>query len=122
MKSALTPLLATAALLAAALLHAEDETSSPFAKGTLESLDLSRSRLALQTKTGITNFVFDAQTRVFRQKKRITIDQLKTGEVVALRFLSRAHDAPLAQIIKAPTDEAAASTNGAAPPAPPSPP
>jgi Cu/Ag efflux protein CusF len=58
----------------------------PIAKGTLKEVDLLRHQLKLTTEDGLRTFTYSAQTYVFRDKDRITVDQLKRGEIIALRF------------------------------------
>jgi hypothetical protein len=57
-----------------------------FAKGTLTGIDFQRHALRLQTVDGVRIFVYTPQTYIFRGKDKITVDKLKTGETMALRF------------------------------------
>lgn len=58
----------------------------PFAKGTLTDIDYQQHALRLKTVDGMRTFVYTPRTYIFRDKDKITIDKLKTGEIIALRF------------------------------------
>lgn len=58
----------------------------PFAKGTLQDLDLLRRQFKLKTEDGMRTFTYTARTYIFRDKEKITADNLKAGEIVAVRF------------------------------------
>ncbi len=58
----------------------------PFTKGTLRDIDFLRHELRLATVDGVRTFTYTPQTYIFRDKAKVTVDQLKTGEIIALRF------------------------------------
>jgi Cu/Ag efflux protein CusF len=58
----------------------------PIAKGTLKDVDLLRHQLKLTTEDGTRTFTYTARTYIFRDKDSITVDKLKRGEIIALRF------------------------------------
>lgn len=58
----------------------------PIAKGTLKEVDLLRHQLKLTTEDGPRTFTYTARTYIFRDKESITVDKLKRGEIIALRF------------------------------------
>ena len=88
-------------LVAWAPLRAEDSTNQvpsaaeradlerrklPFAKGTVIGIDFLRHQLKLKTADGAQTFVYTPRTYIFRDKDKITVDKLKIGEVIAVRF------------------------------------
>lgn len=58
----------------------------PFAKGTLTDIDFQRHELRLKTVDGMRTFAYTPRTYIFRDKDKVAVDNLKTGEVIALRF------------------------------------
>jgi len=76
-------------------------SKSPFAKGTIESVDLLRHQLKLKTVDGIRTFTYTANTYIFRGKEKITPDGLKTGETIALRVYTDPDGQVLVRRIKA---------------------
>lgn len=74
---------------------------SPFAKGTLDSVDLLRHQLKLKTKDRVHTFTYTANTYIFRGKEKITPDGLKPGETIALRFYTDKDGQVLVRRIKA---------------------
>jgi len=56
------------------------------AKGTIKEIDLLRHQVKLTTEDGVRTFTYTSRTYIFRDKEKITVDGLKVGEVVALRF------------------------------------
>lgn len=58
----------------------------PLAKGAIKEIDLLRHQLKLTTEDGLRTFTYTSRTYIFRDKDKITADNLKVGEVVALRF------------------------------------
>jgi len=77
------------AKIAAAVAHeeaAERRAKLPVAKGILAEVDLLRHQLKLKTEDGMRTFTYTLQTYMFRDKDKITVDKLKVGEVIALRF------------------------------------
>ena len=76
---------------------------APIAKGTLETIDLLRRQLKLKTEDGMRTFTYTPRTYIFRDKEKITVDKLKVGEVIALRFNVDENGAAVAQRIKART-------------------
>jgi len=58
----------------------------PIAKGTIKEIDLLRHQLKLTTEDGPRTFTYTSRTYIFRDKEKITADNLKVGEVIALRF------------------------------------
>ena len=73
----------------------------PFAKGTLDSIDLLRHQLKLKTADGLRTFTYTPYTYVFRGKEKITPEGLKTGETIALRFYTDNEGNVLVRRIKA---------------------
>jgi len=57
-----------------------------FAKGTLKDIDFLRHELRLKTVDGVRTFTYTPQTYIFRDKDKVAVDNLKTGEIIALRF------------------------------------
>jgi hypothetical protein len=64
----------------------QQRRNQPFAKGTLGEIDFLRHELRLTTVDGVRTFTYTPQTYVFRDKAKVTVDQLKTGEIIAVRF------------------------------------
>jgi Cu/Ag efflux protein CusF len=64
----------------------QERQNLPFSKGTLTGIDFSRHELRLQTVDGVRTFAYTPQTYVFRDKSKVAVDELKTGEIIALRF------------------------------------
>jgi len=58
----------------------------PIAKGTIKEIDLLRHQIKLTTEDGLRTFTYTSRTYIFRDKEKITADNLKVGEVIALRF------------------------------------
>jgi len=58
----------------------------PFAKGTIERLDLGSQRLTIKMSTGLRSFDVTSRTYIFRGKERITLDKLKIGEAIRLSY------------------------------------
>jgi len=56
------------------------------AKGMIKEIDLLRHQVKLTTEDGVRTFTYTSRTYIFRDKEKITVDGLKVGEVVALRF------------------------------------
>ena len=73
----------------------------PFAKGTIESIDLLRHQIKLKTKDEVRTFTYTAGTYIFRGKEKITPDGLKTGETIALRVYTDQEGQVLVRRIKA---------------------
>lgn len=66
---------------------AETNPPPPFAKGPLVALHLSARQLVLQSAPDdAQSFHWTDATYMFRGKDKITASQLKTGDVVAVRF------------------------------------
>ena len=80
---------------------AQRRAKLPFAKGTIESLDLLRHQFKLKTEDGVRTFTYTANTYIFRGKEKITPDGLKTGETIALRFYTDSEGQILVRRIKA---------------------
>ena len=59
---------------------------APIAKGVIEAIDLLRHQLKLKTEDGLRTFTYTSRTYIFRDKQKIPADNLKVGEIVALRF------------------------------------
>ena len=66
--------------------YREERRKLPFTKGTLKDIDFLRHELRLLTVDGVRTFIYTPQTYVFRNKDKVAVDQLKTGEIIALRF------------------------------------
>jgi hypothetical protein len=64
----------------------------PFAKGTLTGIDFLRHELRLKTADGAQTFLYTPRTYIFRDKDKITVDKLKIGEIVAVRFTTNNDD------------------------------
>jgi hypothetical protein len=73
----------------------------PFAKGTIESLDLLRHQFKLKTNDSVATFTYGPNTYIFRGKEKIAPDGLKTGETIAVRFVTDADGQTLVTRIKA---------------------
>ena len=58
----------------------------PIAKGVLKEVDLLRRQLKLTTGDGVRTFTYTEKTYIFRDKDKITVDKLKRGEIIAVRF------------------------------------
>jgi Cu/Ag efflux protein CusF len=58
----------------------------PIAKGAIKEIDLLRHQIKLTTEDGLRTFTYTSRTYIFRDKEKITVDNLKVGEIVALRF------------------------------------
>lgn len=82
----------------------------PFAKGTIEKLDLPQNLLTLKTRDGVETFLLTDRTYIFRGKEKISADKLKPGELIALRFTTGEQGQLLVQRIKASTNEQAVAT------------
>ncbi len=72
----------------------------PFSKGRLEKLDAVRKTLTIQTKSGLQTFWLTDRTRVFHGKEELSMDRLKTGDIVAVRFALDGRGDRVARIIK----------------------
>lgn len=57
-----------------------------FAKGTLTNIDLLRHELKLKTVDGVQTYSYTLRTYIFRDKDKVTVDKLKIGEIIAVRF------------------------------------
>jgi|HubBroStandDraft_6_1064221.scaffolds.fasta_scaffold371164_2 Cu/Ag efflux protein CusF len=75
----------------------------PIAKGTIKEIDLLRHQLKLVTEDGLRTFTYTSRTYIFRDKEKITADNLKVGEIVALSFNTDKDGNVLVQRIKART-------------------
>ncbi len=58
----------------------------PIAKGAIKEIDLLRHQIKLTTEDGLRTFAYTSRTYIFRDKEKIAADNLKVGEIVALRF------------------------------------
>jgi hypothetical protein len=90
----------------------------PFAKGTLESVDLLRHQLKLKIGDNVRAFTYTTNTYIFRGKEKITADGLKKGEVIALRVYTDPEGRVLVRRIKAygPAQPAGSESSGPAEP------
>jgi Cu/Ag efflux protein CusF len=59
---------------------------SNIAKGAIKEIDLLRRQIKVTTEDGLRTFTYSSRTYIFRDKEKITADNLKVGEVIALRF------------------------------------
>jgi hypothetical protein len=75
----------------------------PIAKGSIKEIDLLRHQLKLTTEDGLRTFTYTSRTYIFRDKEKITADNLKVGEIVALSFTTDKDGVVLVQRIKART-------------------
>ena len=64
----------------------ERRARQPIAKGVLKEVDLLRRQLKLAIGDGVRTFTYTEKTYVFRDKDKITVDKLKRGEIIAVRF------------------------------------
>jgi len=87
----------------------------PFAKGTIDSIDLFRHQIKLKTKTGVRPFTYTATTYIFRGKEKIAAEGLKPGEVIALRYYTDPEGQVLVRRIKAYGPPPAAESQPVAP-------
>lgn len=72
----------------------------PFAKGYVEKLEPAAKRLTLQTRTGLETFTWDQRSRFFRNRQRITPDQLQPGDLVAIRYFIGTNTPPIIHRLK----------------------
>lgn len=72
----------------------------PFAKGTLDQLDLGSRRMSLNTPSGRRSFEVTARTYIFRGKEKITLDKLKIGENLRLSYYTNELGQTLVKRIK----------------------
>jgi hypothetical protein len=56
------------------------------AKGAIKEIDLLRRQIKLTTEDGPRTFIYTSRTYIFRDKEKITADNLKVGEVIAVQF------------------------------------
>lgn len=89
------------------------QAKPPFAKGTLDSIDLLRHQLKLRIGDNLRTFTYTANTYIFRGKEKITPEGLKVGETIALRFYTDSEGQVLVRRIKA---YGTAQPTGAEPP------
>ena len=64
----------------------ERRARPPIAKGPLKDVDLLRRQIKLMTEDGVRTFTYTEKTYIFRDKEKITVDKLKRGEIIAVRF------------------------------------
>ncbi|HTS19044.1 MAG TPA: hypothetical protein VMP11_15830, partial [Verrucomicrobiae bacterium] len=64
----------------------QERAGLPIAKGTLTSIDFARHEIQLKTVDGVQTLLYTLRTYVFRSKQKITVDGLKVGETIAVRF------------------------------------
>lgn len=64
----------------------QQRQSLPFAKGTLTDIDFQQHALRVKTVDGERTFAYTPRTYIFRDKVKITMEKLKVGETIALRF------------------------------------
>jgi Cu/Ag efflux protein CusF len=58
----------------------------PFAKGTIEKIESGRRVLTLNTKHGAHVFTLTDRTYIYRGKEKLSREQLKPGDLIALNF------------------------------------
>jgi Cu/Ag efflux protein CusF len=58
----------------------------PFAKGTIEKLDLAAKRITVKTDRGPRGFDVTPRTYIFRGKDKLTLDKLKLGDSIKLNY------------------------------------
>jgi Cu/Ag efflux protein CusF len=90
---------------------AKPEPRAPFTKGPIEKIDLAHKLLTLKTRDRLETFTWTERTYVFRGKEKISVDKLKQGEIVALRFYTDEQGQLVAQRIKAAPPPQEASPN-----------
>lgn len=93
-------------LAAAAEQRAAESAPHPIAKGPIEAIDAARQQLTIRTKQGTRTFGLTDRTYIFRGKEKITADQLKVGEIIALRYYTDQQGRLLLHRIKAQAAEA----------------
>ena len=64
----------------------QQHPSLPFAKGTLTDIDFRLHTLKLRTVDGVRTFAYTERTYIFRGKDKVAMDNLKVGEIIAVRF------------------------------------
>jgi Cu/Ag efflux protein CusF len=64
----------------------QERRKLPFAKGTLTNIDFLRHELKLKTADGVQAFFYTPRTYIFRDRDKVTVDKLKIGEIIAVRF------------------------------------
>lgn len=81
----------------------------PFAKGTLERLNLDARQFTLRTPVGARRFEVTARTYIFRGKDKITLDKLRIGETLKLSYYTNDLGQVLVKRIK--VDQSQVTTN-----------
>lgn len=78
-----------------------------FAKGPIELIDSARKLFVIKTRAGSQQFELSPDIRVFRgrgkERVKITVDQLRPGEIIALSYFTDERGQPLLIRIKAAT-------------------
>ena len=87
----------------------EHRASLPIAKGVLKEVDLLRRQLKLAIGDGVRTFTYTEKTYIFRDKDKITVDKLKRGEIIAVRFNTDKDG--IATVIRIKAQGSASSTN-----------
>jgi hypothetical protein len=89
----------------------QERRKLPFAKGALTDIDFQRHELKVKTADGVQKFFYTPRTYIFRDKDKITVDKLKIGEIIAVRFTTDNNDINTLVRIKAYGSSAADSTS-----------
>ena len=66
--------------------EARQRRSKTATKGVIKEVDLLRHQVRLMTEDGMRTFPYTSRTYIFRDKEKITADNLKVGETVGVRF------------------------------------
>jgi Cu/Ag efflux protein CusF len=66
--------------------EARQRAKMSIAKGVIKEIDLLRHQIKLTTEDGLRTFTYTSRTYIFRDKEKIGVDNLKVGEIIALRF------------------------------------
>jgi len=86
----------------------------PFARGALTKLNLAAQKITVNTDNGDRDFILTPKTYIFRDKQKISADQLKVGELIKLNFLTNETGQAFVRRIKVAPIEP--GTNAPAPP------
>ncbi len=62
----------------------------PFAKGTLLEIDPSQKSITLAIGDGRVAFVVTDKTRIYQGDEKLTLGKIKTGDILAVRFVTDA--------------------------------
>lgn len=76
------------AVLASVTGLAAEEPSSryPFAKGTIEKVEVSLKKIIVATPDGSQAFTWTARAYVYRGKEKMSFEKLKVGDMVKMNY------------------------------------